>query len=276
MVFQYGTEARSNPRLREACEVVRSGALGPIRQIHVYSPNSHPGGSRTPQPVPADLDYDLWLGPAPWRPYSGCAGGGGSWYHVRDYALGFIAGWAAHPLDLMVWAYDITAAGPWEIEGTGRIDTRGSNDAVYDWDVRITLGNGVRMTLRTDGSPGGPPHPHKNLSGNYALFIGERGSIALSYNRVWADPPDLMRTPRTVRLKQSVGQEDDFIRCIRTGGETPVSPIEDAVTSDLVSQLSDTAIRSGRKVRFDPLKRGVIEGGVQQYCARAMREPWRL
>ena len=69
----------------------------------VKAPNSVRGGSRQPKPVPKGLDYDLWLGPAAYRPYSGCPDSGPGWFHVRDYALGFIAGWGAHPLDLLEW-----------------------------------------------------------------------------------------------------------------------------------------------------------------------------
>ena len=274
-VFQYGTEARSRMTQREACEIVRSGALGAIREIHVLAPNSNAGGSRAPKPVPPTLDYDLWLGPAPWRPYSGCPDSGPAWYHVRDYALGFIAGWAAHPLDLMVWACDVHAAGPWEVEGTAKIDANGCNDAACDWDVRFTLANGILMTLRTNGSPGKPPHPYAQLNNDYALFIGERGAIAIGYSRVWAQPPGLLRAQRTVRLRESRGQEDDFIRCVRSR-QTPVSPIDDAVHSDLVSQVADIAIRAGRKIRFDPLKGEALgDAEAQRMCGRALREPWR-
>jgi predicted dehydrogenase len=276
-VFQYGTEARSNPRRREACEIVRSGALGTIREVHVFAPNSNPGGSLAPKPVPSDLDYDLWLGPAPWRPYSGCPNGGDGWFHVRDYALGFIAGWAAHPLDLMVWAYDIHKTGPWEVEGTGKIDTRGCNDAVYDWDVRFALANGVRMTLRTNGSPGAAPHSCcSRLNSDYVLFVGERGWIAFGYYcNAQADPPELLREPRNVRLTESRGQEDNFIQCVRTR-RTPVSPIDDAVNSDLISQVADIAIRSGRKIKWDPLKGEVIgDAEAARLCNRATRAPWR-
>jgi predicted dehydrogenase len=275
-IFQYGTEARSSVRHREACEAVRSGVLGKVREIHVFAPNSDPGGSRAPRPVPPDLDYDLWLGPAPWRPYSGCPDSGGGWYHVRDYALGFIAGWAAHPLDLLVWAYDLHTTGAWEVEGTGKTDTRGSNDAVYDWDVRFALANGVRMTLRTNGSPGPAPHPYAMLRNDYALLIGERGWIAIGYYNIWADPPDLLRRPRTVRLTESRGQEHNFIHCVRSRQE-PVSPIGDALNSDLVSQVADIAVRTGRTIKWDPLQGRVIgDAEGQRVCRRPMRPPWSL
>jgi hypothetical protein len=86
----------------------------------------------------------------------------------------------------------------------------------------------------------------------------------------------LLRATRTVRLPEAHGQEDNFIRCVRSR-QTPVSPIDDAVHSDLVSQAADIAIRVGRKIRFDPLTGEVLgDAEAQRLCSRAMREPWRI
>jgi len=100
-VLQYGAESRSWGQCAFGAELVRNGRIGQVREIHVKSPNSVAGGSTAPRPVPPGLDYDRWLGPAPWRPYTGCPDSGRNWWHVRDYALGFMAGWGVHPLDLL-------------------------------------------------------------------------------------------------------------------------------------------------------------------------------
>ncbi|HUT11896.1 MAG TPA: Gfo/Idh/MocA family oxidoreductase [Thermoguttaceae bacterium] len=277
-VFQYGTEARAVDACRLGCELVRNGRIGEIREIRVKSPNSVRGGSREAKPVPDGLDYDLWLGPAPWRPYSGCPNNGPSWYHVRDYALGFIAGWGAHPLDLLQWAFDTHLAGNWEVEGTGLIDTQGCNDAVRDWDVRLRFAGGITMTYWASGVPKEEP-PQLAKLGNYAQLIGSEGWIAIYYANMMCEPVSLAAAPLgpdDVRLPISRGQERNFIECVRTR-QTPVSHIDDAVRSDVISHLGDIAIRTGRKIAWDPTKEVILgDAEASRILTRAVREPWQF
>lgn len=277
-VFQYSAESRSSALCRYGAELVRSGRIGELREIRVKAPNSVRGGATKPLPVPAGLDYELWLGPAPWRPYTGCPNNGPGWYHVRDYALGFIAGWAAHPLDLLVWAFDTHLAGPWEVEGKGLIPTEGCNDAVIDWDVQIRFANGVKMTFQAWGlSP--EEEPKLAGRGNYAQLIGTEGWIALSYMGLVTEPDSLRQVPigpNDVHLPTSPGHEAKFIECVRTRQPT-VCPVEDAVRSDLISHISEIAIRTGRKIVWDPVKEQIVgDPAAARMLSRGLREPWTL
>jgi predicted dehydrogenase len=275
-VFQYGTEARASAACRLGAELVRNGRIGPVREIRVKAPNSVRGGSRVPQPVPPGLDYDLWLGRAPWRPYSGCPNNGDSWFHVYDYALGFIAGWGAHPLDLLQWAFDAHLAGTWEVEGTGVIPTQGCNDAVIDWDVHIQFSRGVKMNYWATGVAK-EEHPRLAKLGNYAQLIGDDGWVAVYYASMDCDPPSLRNSalgPGDIHLPVSRGQERNFIECVRTR-ETPVSHIDDAVRSDVISHVSDIAIRAGRKITWDPVKEEIVgDAEAARMLTRAARQPW--
>jgi len=275
-VFQYGTEARASAACRLGAELVRNGRIGRIREIRVKAPNSARGGSRAPRPVPKQLDYDLWLGPAPWRPYSGCPNNGNSWFHVYDYALGFIAGWGAHPLDLLQWAFDTHRAGTWEVEGTGVVSTAGCNDAVIDWDVRIQFSSGIKMSYWATGVKK-EEDPRLARLGNYAQLIGEEGWVAVYYASMACDPPSLADSvlgPDAVRLQVSRGQERNFIECVRAR-RTPVSNIDDAVRSDIISHISDIAIRAGRKITWDPVKEEICgDPDASRMLTRAVREPW--
>jgi predicted dehydrogenase len=277
-VFQYGTEARNVAACRLGCELVRNGRIGEVREIRVKAPNSTAGGSRTPKPVPEALDYDLWLGPAPWRPYSGCPDSGSGWYHVYDYAIGFIAGWGAHPLDLLVWAFDTHRQGNWEIEGTGVISKEGCNDAVHDWDCRIRFASGVTMDYWATGMPK-DEHPRLAKLNNYAQLIGSEGWIAVYYASMDCEPQSLRDVPlgpSDIRLPVGTGQERNFIECVRTRA-TPVSHVDDAVRSDLISHLCDIAIRAGRKVTWDPVKEEILgDEEASRMLTRAMREPWQI
>ncbi len=277
-VLQYGTEARAVAACRLGAELVRNGRIGKIREIRVKSPNSVRGGSRKAKPVPPELDYELWLGPAPYRPYSGCPDNGGSWFHVRDYALGFIAGWAAHPLDLLQWAFDTHLQGNMEIEGTGVIPTSGCNDAVMDWDLQYQFASGVSMKFFASGVPQDEDPLLAGL-GNYAQLIGDDGWIAIYYASMICKPESLAAEPLgadDLRLPVSQGQERNFIECVKSRA-TPVSHVDDAVRTDIISHLGDIAVRVGRKITWDPVSETIInDEAASRMLSRTMRDPWRL
>lgn len=277
-VFQYGTEARAMPACRLGCELIRNGRIGEIREIRVKAPNSIRGENRSPKPVPKDLNYDLWLGPAPWRPYAGCPDKGPNWFHVYDYAIGFIAGWGAHPLDLLQWAFDTHLAGTWEVEGAGVIPQQGCNDTVIDWDVNIRFANGIAMNYWANGVAK-EEEPRLAKLNNYAQLIGTEGWIAVYYGGMMCEPESLQTTvlgPNDIRLPVSRGQERNFIECVRTR-QTPVSNIDDAVRSDIISHISEIAVRVGRKITWDPVKEEIIaDEDASRKLTRAMREPWQL
>jgi glucose-fructose oxidoreductase len=262
-IFQYGTQQRSSAHCRYGCELVRSGYIGEVKEILVVAPDSAPGNSRAPQPVPDGLDYDRWLGPAPWRPYCGQATGGGGWWHDYDYAIGFIAGWGAHPLDILVWGYDTHLAGKWEVEGTAHIPYEGRNNVVMRWDVNIQFENGVKMNFRSGR--------------DYTQFTGTKGWIGISRGGIKADPPSLLEVKLKsddVRLQESRNHYGGFLDAVKSRND-PVSNIEDAAHSDIISHVSDIAIRSGRKIVWDPVKEQIVgDEQASRRLTRPYRQPW--
>jgi hypothetical protein len=115
--------------------------------------------------------------------------------------------------------------------------------------------------------------------GNYAQIIGTEGWIAIYYANMMCEPESIRTTalgPDAIRLPVSRGQERNFIKCVRTR-ETPVSNIDDAVHSDIVSHISEIAVRCGRKINWDPVKEEIIgDDKASRMLTRAMREPWQL
>jgi len=264
-MFQYGTQQRSSNHCRFGCELVRSGKIGEVKEITVIAPDSTEGGSTKPIPVPEGLDYDMWLGPAPWRPYCGQATGGGAWWHDYDHAIGFIAGWGAHPLDILVWGYDTHLAGNWEVEGTGVIPQTGRFNVVTKWDVDIRFANGVKMKFL-------PGH-------DYTEFKGTEGWVGISRGGIKAEPKSLLDIklgPDDVHLPVSGNHGGNFIKAVKTR-QDPVSNIEDAVYSDAISHVGDIAVRCGRKLIWDPIKEQFVgDDEANRRLNRATREPWRL
>ena len=187
------------------------------------------------------------------------------------------SGWGAHPLDLLQWAYVTHLTGNWEVEGVGVVPEEGSNDVVIDWDVNIRFANGVTMKYWASGVPQ-DEHPRLAELGNYAQLIGTEGWVAVYYNSMLCEPESLSKTQLgadAIRLPVSRGQERNFIECVKSR-ETPVSNIDDAVRSDIVSHVCEIAVRLGRKVTWDPIKEDFIDDPeASRKLTRAMREPWQ-
>ena len=262
-VFQYGTQQRSFSRhCGFACELLRNGYLGELKAVNVVAPNGARGGKAAPQPVPDDLDYDLWLGPAPVTPYATDRVVGGGRWHIYDYAIGFIAGWGAHPLDIAHWGYPHV---PVEIEGTGVIPTEGLFDTVVDWDVRGRYASGVEFTLIAGGDK--------------TTFVGANGWVAASRGGITAEPESLLKVkikPDEIHLLQDNHHYRDFLDCVLSR-RTPASNIDSAVQSDFMSHLGDIAIRTGRKIHWDPQQETIVgDAAATRRMSRPMREPWTL
>jgi len=136
-VYQTSTEDRSIPVYHRMAELVRNGRIGKVQKVEVILPKQ-PGkaGDPTPQPVPPDLDYDMWLGPAPDAPYTRDR----VHYNFRwiqDYSGGIIPDWGTHLFDTAQWALDTERSGPVHIEGTGTYWDEGLYDTVKDNEVFI-------------------------------------------------------------------------------------------------------------------------------------------
>jgi glucose-fructose oxidoreductase len=262
-VFQYGTQQRSfDQHCGFAVELVRNGYIGDITAVHVIAPNGETGGRAVPQPVPDGLDYDLWLGPAPVAQYTHDRVFGTGRWHIYDYALGFIAGWGAHPLDIAHWGYPHI---PVTYEGTGRIPTEGLYDTIVDWDVRGRYASGAEFTLK--------------VGSDLTRFVGTKGWVAVGRARqtLAAEPAALLSVkikPEEIHLLQEDHHYANFINCVLSR-RTPVSNIDSAVQSDFMSHLGDIAIRTGRKIQWDPASETIVgDDSAARRMRRAMRAPW--
>ena len=264
-VFQYGTQQRSLAHVRHGAMLVRNGRLGKLVSVEVTAPSyGYEGGSLDPMPVPEDLDYEMWLGPAPYRPYTKdrCTCWGTYW--CSDNAHGFIGGWGAHPLTDMVWALGDSpdTSVPVEFEGTGKFGS-GLFDAPYHWDIRGRFADGVPFRF----TPGG----------DLVTIVGEKGKVWISRGGLKTEPESLKLEkfgPDEIQLYDSRSHAGNYIECVRTRKPT-VAPAEVAVLSDSITQLSMIAIWSGRKIRWDARREVILDDpGASQLLTRALRPPW--
>ncbi len=263
-IFQYGTQQRSSNHCRFGCELVRSGRIGEVTRIEVVAPDGGSGGSTAEIPVPEGFDYNMWLGPAPMVPFTASRCHPPGTYWIYDYSIGYLGGWGAHPLDIMVWGSLADVSGPVEIEGTGVIATEGLFDTVHHWDIKGKLGD-VEFTFK----PGG----------DSTKFIGPDGWVQIRRGGIAAEPATLLQSEigdDDVHLLKSPRQDQNFIDSIKSRKEA-VSPIGDSVRSDIISHLSNIAVRTGRKITWDPKKEVIVgDDEAAKMCHREMRAPWTL
>jgi len=287
-IFQYGTQNRSMVQLRLGLELVLNGHIGDVKEIYVWAPQGHSGGSATPVlPVPDGYDYDLWLGPAPEAPFckDRCLvqGPPNGVYHIYDYAIGFMAGWGAHAVDMLQWWADQTGMGiPVEYKGTGTIPTEGLFNTITNWDVECTYANGLKMRFmdsKTARKVDGIPHIKEVKFGHCALFVGSKGWVAVTRGSWKVFPETLYRKAKNAgekKLNVSTHHQQNFVDCV-VSRQQPVSDLASAVQSDLMCHLSDISIRTGRSIRWDPKKETIV-GDVEaaKMMSRKMRKPWTL
>ncbi len=273
-VFQFGTQQRSTPHFRFACELVRNGRIGPLREVQVSAPGGWDQRTGEPGypvvPVPEGLDYDLWLGPAPMAPYTPKRVVTPYWFHISDYAVGYVAGWGIHHVDIAQWGMGTEDTGPVEIEGSGVFPTDdGLCDTALNWDMKLTYANGVRMHFVSDGQM----HPHG------IRFVGRDGWIYVNRERLETHPRSLLceRIGRDeIHLPLSTQHQQNLLECVRTRRRT-VCDIETAVRSETICHLCDIAMRLGRRLRWDPqAERFIDDEEANRRMARPMQAPWRL
>jgi len=263
-VFQTGTQRRSSAGVRHVCELVRNGRIGRLQRMTcgVGGWNRDCGPTWHPEPVPPELDYDLWLGPAPWAPY----------HHLRchysfrfilDYSGGQLTNNGAHWADLAQWAIGADGSGPVEVEGACDWPETGLFTVPRNIDVTATYAGGVQVNFRDTG---GVPR-----------FYGTEGWVGIDGR---ADPPGLLDSvirPDEVRLYRSRGSHmDNFLECVRTRRE-PAAPVEVGHRGATVCHLGVIAMRLGRKVRWDPAaERFIDDPEADRLADRAMRAPWMV
>jgi len=267
-VYQYGTQQRSSREFRFACELVRNGRIGELKRIKVGSPASIVSETIAPGPVPDWLDYDLWLGPAPWAPFSEKRIVNAYWWHKSDYALGFVAGWGIHHVDIAQWGEGADLTGPVEVEGTGVFPAEGFCDCATKWNVIMRYADGVILDYTDEG---------QNRHG--ITFEGTEGWVYVARGVIDAKPKKLLESvfgPGDLRLYESKDHIGNYLDCIRSRART-VCPIEVAIRSDMICHLSDIAMRLERKLRWDPdNERFVDDDAANRMLTRAMRSPWQI
>jgi predicted dehydrogenase len=278
-ILQTGSQQRSDPRFHLACELVRNGRLGKLKQVMTVLPTGPHLGPLQRAPVPQDLDWEMWQGQAPRRAYvpERCHYTFRHWY---DYSGGTMTDWGAHHNDIALWAMGLDRSGPVSVEGTRLADpVPGGYTAVPDFRVAYTYGNGVEHTCFSRA--GAAPTPGPGVTGaqvtNGVRFIGTDGWIFVNRLRLEASDPDLLRQPLSAgaeRLYASTNHIGNFVECMRSRN-APICDAEIGHRSASLCHLGNIALRVGRKLTWDPRRETFPDDAeARSYLMREMREPW--
>ena len=266
-VVQMGTQYRSMANTRQVCEWIRNGRLGKIETVRLSHP-CNPTYPREPaRQVPADLDWDLWLGPAPWAAYHPrrCHF---NFRYFMDYGGGAIADNGVHMFSVVSWALGTDRTGPATIEATGREAPNNLYDVPVELRVRMEFADPACTVIWEQPGSGG-----LNID-----FVGSQATLSGFWGfKVTKGKADLTPTrDDEPHLERSDSHSGNWLDCI-AARRRPVMDVEIGHRATSWSHLGNIAYRLGRKLRWDPaVERFVDDDEANRLLRTACREPWRL
>ena len=283
--FHYGTQQRTSPHMKLGREMILEGLLGEIEHIDVWAPGKNDVVSPVCNevPIPPEFDFDKWTGPAPMRPF--CPDrvtNNSSWFNY-DYSIGFLGGWGAHPLDILVWVLKDKVSGKYSCEGTGKFWAPGGlYNNIWSWDVTCRYDIGPEVHFVSDDVALNGVLNHREIKEtNGTTFYGTKGWLSLSRASAQSDIPVINK-----RINDFPKNKDGWINSeLNTMGQAfldvindkipELCPLDEAVISDTISHIGDIAIRTGRKVTWDPVK-GEVAGDAEanKLYIRELRDPY--
>jgi len=279
-VFQTGSQQRSDPRFRLACELTRNGRIGKLQHIVVGLPTGPREGPFKALPVPPELNWDYWLGQTPVTDYRGvnCHGNFRWWY---QFSGGQMTDWGAHHNDIAQWGNGTELSGPVEVDGKGLVEMiPGGYDAMAKYRIDFKYANGVTMTAVDESTV-----TERNVVGegkttpNGIQFIGTDGWIFVDRGQIKASKPESLEEPLpagATRLYKSDNHMGTFFECIRSRKD-PICRAEIGHRSISVAHLGVISVRLKRPLKWNPEKEEFVGDGAteaNQWLSREMRKPY--
>jgi predicted dehydrogenase len=265
-VWQTGSQQRSDYKFRRACELVRNGRIGKILKIEVGLPTGGGTDVKAVAQVPEGLDWNFWLGPAPYVPYRGVLHW--NWRWIMDYSGGQLTDWAGHHIDIAHWGMGWDYTGPVEIEGRGNYPQDGIYNVPTEYRFNCTYANGIVMTVANN----------QQLTQG-AKWYGEKGWIHVSRGGLTASNEKILKEeigPDEIRLVDSRDHKQNFLDCVKSRKLT-ICPAEVGLRSISVALLGEIAMLTGRKIKWNPDTEEIIgDPEASALLGRSYREPWVL
>ena len=267
-VFQTSTEDRSLFIYHRLAEVVRNGRIGKLKEIKVTLPAGKRFPNEKPENAPKDLDYNMWLGPAPEAPYTISRTKQQHWRHVWDYSGGKFSDWGMHQLDTAQWANDTERTGPISISGKGTINEGSMYNTFVDYEIDYEYENGVKLNVKSGGTS--------------IHFYGSEGWCG---SKSWdsgleANKKSIVKDPIPkdgLHLYTCKGGEHrNFLDCVKSRNE-PYFPAEIGHRCATLCHLGNISMRLNQKLQWDPKTEKIGNSKeASSMLSRKMRKPWDL
>lgn len=268
-ISQTASENRSYECYYRSAELVRNGRIGELKRIEVTLPRGHSihEASMEFTPPPKHLDYDMWLGQAPYRPYceARCHW---NFRWIIDYSGGMLTDWGAHLIDIAQWGNDTERTGPVEVEGKAEFALNQLYNAAKEFNIDYKYANGVELNV-SSSQPG-------------IKFIGTEGWIG---NEGWnqplkAEPASVLDSkigPDEIHLYNDPrGEQRNFLDGVRTR-KPCYAPFEVGHRTITIAHIGHISMTLGRKLKWNPDdERFVDDDEANKFLSRPMREPWTL
>ena len=267
-VFQTSTEDRSLFIYHRLAEAVRNGRIGKLEKIKVTLPAGKRFPNDNPISPPTDLDYDLWLGPAPFAPYTKSRTKQQHWRHVWDYSGGKFSDWGMHQLDTAQWANDTERTGPVSIHGKGTVNEGSMYNTFVDYEINYTYSNGVKLNVKSGGTS--------------IHFFGSEGWCG---SKSWdsgleASNKNIVKDPipenglHLFTCKE--GEHRNFLDCVKSRNE-PYFPAEIGHRCATLCHLGNISMRLDQGLDWNPETEKITNSkAASSMLSREMRKPWNL
>ncbi|WP_414662572.1 Gfo/Idh/MocA family protein [Horticoccus sp. 23ND18S-11] len=265
-MFATGLEDRSVIQYYKLAEVVRNGGIGKLQRIKVGLPTKPVVPREEPAPVPADLNYDLWLGPAPFRPYTPTLTDAQVWRQIRDFSGGSLTDWGAHLIDTAQVANFSENSSPVAVTGKGNIPPNVMNSVPHTYEITYTYANGVVLEVSSS-------EPSIRLEGTDG-WVGNKGWLG----RLEGSNMDVYRKTYeagTNKLgKMRPREHRDFLDCLKNG-QPPMYTAEALHRLSTTLHLGAIAMELGRPLKWDPKAEQFDDAQANALRQRPSRHDWK-
>jgi predicted dehydrogenase len=270
IIWQTGSWQRSLPNFRRGAELAINGRAGKIKYIEVGLPDGNRSiGTPPVKPVPPELNWEMWLGPALKVPYRGVSHW--DWRWILDYSGGQLTDWAGHHIDIANWGAGLEHTGPVEISGAGVYPAEGIFNVPVEYDFLCKYANGIEMRVA---------NASRLSLGMGTTWHGDLGWIHVDRGDVIsASDPKILNEiigENEIHLYKSENHWQNFIDCVKSG-KPAIAPVEVAYRAISVALLGEIAMTTGQTIKWDPEKEEIIGNArAARLLSRPYRKPWTL
>ncbi len=287
VILQIGTQQRSSPQFRIAAELVRNGRIGKLHTVKIGLPGDPSGPDAPEMPVPSHLDYDKWLGPTPWMPYTEIGVhpqndySRPGWLRLEQFGAGMITGWGQHHFDSAAWGMDTEYTGPISVEAVAQFPKSGLWNVHGDFMVKAEYESGITM-YTSGGFPNGIRYEGSEgwifvSRGNYVAsasdpVVRERSARALDASDSRILNSEIL--PSEIHLYKSDNQHGNWLECIKSRKQ-PISPVEIGHRACTVCLISHIAMKIPGQLKWDPrMERFLNNDLANSMLSRPQRYPY--